>query len=216
LILAPDAYSEVKQVSLTTYYPSPYGEYTSLNSKTLKIGGGNTSVPQDGVINFKPQNSLADASGYEGDLYYDNNLHYFRYKNNNAVGWQNLRGPNIVTAVTSTFSTNLTTWVNVVSMTQNFPGGMASILFNIKPEMTTPATALLVRGYFQLLVDGIMQDQAYAQIAKNVYQSNPTLALTWAGNLSSGSHTVTVQCKTDSNDSSVTAYGTPRLTVTYL
>ncbi len=90
LSMATSAYAG--KIELTTYYPAPYGEYKDISAYTLKIGSGGASIPQDGVINFSPQASKTDASGTEGDVYYDASAHNFKYKNNAASGWQDLGG----------------------------------------------------------------------------------------------------------------------------
>jgi len=51
---AQSLYAAQDQVTLTTYYPSPYGEYTSLKAKSLGVGSSNAyfkaNVPQSTLI----------------------------------------------------------------------------------------------------------------------------------------------------------------------
>ncbi|MCK4809767.1 MAG: hypothetical protein KAS99_02375 [Candidatus Omnitrophica bacterium] len=67
---------EGEKITITTYYPSPYGVYKHMKSETLVIGDVE-SPPEAGVIRFE---SLAEpTAGEEGDLYYDSVKHKFMY-----------------------------------------------------------------------------------------------------------------------------------------
>ncbi len=67
---------EGEKITISTYYPSPYGVYKHMKSETLVIGDVE-NPPEAGVIRFE---SLASSpGGEEGDLYYDSFEHKFKY-----------------------------------------------------------------------------------------------------------------------------------------
>ena len=72
-----------EQITITTYYPSPYGVYQGLEARRLVIGVGAPANPmpqEDGVVNF--QELPADpAFAQEGMLYYNGNFHNYYYYN---------------------------------------------------------------------------------------------------------------------------------------
>lgn len=78
-----------EQLTISTYYPSPYGSYDELQAGHIKIGNNNTNTTVDGVVNFWPQ--AAPATANEGDLFYNSGTHGFQYKDNTA-GWKDLQG----------------------------------------------------------------------------------------------------------------------------
>ncbi len=81
LLLAED-------LTITTYYPSPYGSYNELTSNRLSINITD-AASNDGVIRFNPVDIASD--GNEGEIYYDSSEHKFKYMNNTA-GWKPLSG----------------------------------------------------------------------------------------------------------------------------
>ena len=88
------------EVTITTYYPAPYGVYkefkttgdTSLATDSGSVGIGTDSpdgvLGVNGEINFVPQDS--EPSSNEGSLYYDNTADEFKYYNGSI--WQAVGG----------------------------------------------------------------------------------------------------------------------------
>ena len=76
-----------ESITITTYYPSPYGAYNELSANKLIIGAGLSSPTADGVLRFRP----ADLSGrcYEGELYYDYSEHILKFCDNTST-WKSL------------------------------------------------------------------------------------------------------------------------------
>lgn len=74
-----------EELTITTYYPSPYGSYNELSTNRLRVGDSSSSLDQ-GVIQF--EGLSGDPSGGEGSLYYNDTSHKFRYKDN--TGWKDL------------------------------------------------------------------------------------------------------------------------------
>jgi len=75
-----------EQVTITTYYPSPFGSYQDL--ETLRLVVGDDAMPTvDGVLNFETRNSDPGWSD-EGAMYYNDNTHNFRYFDGTA--WQDI------------------------------------------------------------------------------------------------------------------------------
>jgi len=71
------AADETEEITLTTYYPAPYGTYEQLQSNRLAIGSGAVMPTDDGVINLKPRDEPTSVS--EGDIYYNSADHEFKY-----------------------------------------------------------------------------------------------------------------------------------------
>ena len=84
------------QITITTYYPSPYGVYKELRANKMVIGDSDaSSTPSpdtDGVVRFKGRGS--DPAGADdtepGALYYNTTDNEFRYYD--GTGWQTLGG----------------------------------------------------------------------------------------------------------------------------
>jgi hypothetical protein len=74
--------STSEQITITTYYPSPYGVYQSLEARRMVIGSTpTTSMPtDDGVIHFQSRNAVPGAT--DGALFYGSG-HVFSYYNSN-------------------------------------------------------------------------------------------------------------------------------------
>jgi hypothetical protein len=69
-----------ENITITTYYPSPYGSYNELSTNRLVIG--KTDAPKDdGVVKFQPLSSAPANSSSEGALYYNSSRHAFQYHN---------------------------------------------------------------------------------------------------------------------------------------
>jgi len=73
-------------LTITTYYPSPQGTYDELRANKMVIGSFTAVSPSKGAVTFTPVSTPASFS--EGTLYYDNNEHGFKYRNN--TGWQSM------------------------------------------------------------------------------------------------------------------------------
>jgi len=85
-----------EKVTITTYYPSPFGSYDKLRTNKLVIGdpdASSTPSPDtDGVVRFKGRGS--DPAGADdtkpGALYYNTADNEFKY--HDGSGWQALGG----------------------------------------------------------------------------------------------------------------------------
>jgi len=61
-----------EDITLTTYYPAPYGEYNSLSANSFAVGSGASVPATSGVIAFESiDTSSGDLPGTIGDLYFD-------------------------------------------------------------------------------------------------------------------------------------------------
>ncbi|MCK4809768.1 MAG: hypothetical protein KAS99_02380 [Candidatus Omnitrophica bacterium] len=68
---------EGEKITITTYYPSPYGVYNEMKTRKLIVGDIDEDSPERGVIRFE---SLAEPlTGEEGDLYHDSLERKFMY-----------------------------------------------------------------------------------------------------------------------------------------
>lgn len=113
-----------EQITITTYYPSPYGSYQNLETRRLVIG--NTAMPTvDGLVHF--QGIGADpAFAQDGTLYYNNSTHRFRYYDGAAGIWKD------VASVAACIRLNFTT----ASGYQQCPAGYAIPEAPTRPENT--------------------------------------------------------------------------------
>ncbi|MDD5561899.1 MAG: hypothetical protein PHT50_07230 [Candidatus Omnitrophica bacterium] len=95
-----------ESITITTYYPSPYGSYNELQSNKLAVGDTNSDgqmtfvdlPPANGQIYaarsviFKPQSSVPSSNVREGEVAYnnaDNNLYVYK---GSSGGWQAVGG----------------------------------------------------------------------------------------------------------------------------
>ena len=84
------AADETEEITLTTYYPAPYGTYEQLQSNMLAIGSGANMPVINGVANFDLiVNDPVVLDSRKGDIYYNSTLG-FRYYD--GTGWQPLGG----------------------------------------------------------------------------------------------------------------------------
>lgn len=79
-IFSPPFALSQEEITITSYYPSPYGSYNQLRAARFTVGDATVPLPvNDGVLHF--QGLAADpAGGLEGDVYYNtaaNTLRYF-------------------------------------------------------------------------------------------------------------------------------------------
>jgi len=97
---------ESEQITVTTYYPSPYGSYKELNTVNLNI----TNSPEGtGSINVRGANR-PPATGVngvgEGSLYYNTGLHQFMYMDNTNT-WKQFGGSSSGSYTHYCFNNNL-------------------------------------------------------------------------------------------------------------
>ena len=79
-----------ESITITTYYPSPYGSYKDLQTKRLVIG--DDAMPDtDAVVNFQGLGSDPSFS-HDGALYYSNVKHEFRYYDGGIAAWRRIGG----------------------------------------------------------------------------------------------------------------------------
>jgi hypothetical protein len=92
------ARAEQEEITLTTYYPAPYGEYDSITSNTLTadtlaIGLEDSESEDSGIIKLKVLDDLQNQPyGEEGHIYYsgkDKQLMTY-----DGSGWKAARGQN--------------------------------------------------------------------------------------------------------------------------
>jgi hypothetical protein len=81
-----------ESLTITTYYPSPYGSYNELSANKIKVG--NTTVPaaaQSGMIRFENRMiQPAAAPSVEGAIYYNRIDKEFKYSDGSS--WAALGG----------------------------------------------------------------------------------------------------------------------------
>ena len=80
------AADETEEITLTTYYPAPYGTYEQLQSNMLAIGSGAAMPTDDGVISFEPRDEPTGVA--EGGIYYNSVDHEFKY--HNGTNWRSI------------------------------------------------------------------------------------------------------------------------------
>jgi len=80
-----------ESLTITTYYPSPYGSYNEVRANKMVIGDVDTNTtpsPSQGAVTFAP---ISEPAAYsEGTLYYDSSEHNFKYRNDSS--WQTVGG----------------------------------------------------------------------------------------------------------------------------
>jgi len=82
-----------EQVTLTTYYPSPQGNFDEVQCSSLAVGADAIASSENGVANFQGlANDIANADSAEGDLYYNNTDHEFKYYAGATDGWKAVGG----------------------------------------------------------------------------------------------------------------------------
>ena len=86
-VLHSPAFSQTEEITITTYYPSPYGSYEELEADRFMIGAG-TLPADDGVVNFQMLGADPGASGNEGSIYYNSTDNEFKY--HDGIDWQPL------------------------------------------------------------------------------------------------------------------------------
>lgn len=88
-----------EEITITTYYPSPYGVYNELQTNRLMVGAG-VMPDDDGVVNFQPlaADPMGAASNTEGALYYNTTSREFRY--HDGTNWRTFGGGGDFTPIT--------------------------------------------------------------------------------------------------------------------
>ena len=84
-----------ESITITTYYPSPYGVYNEMRANKMVIGdpdSSSTPTPSDGAVTFNPL-SAAPTTFSEGSLYYDDSADNFKYYDGSA--WKEMGGPSL-------------------------------------------------------------------------------------------------------------------------
>ena len=88
--LIVEAQQQNEKITITTYYPAPYGIYRDLETRRLVIG--EDEMPNvDGVVNFQGRDSNPSFTD-DGALYYNASSHEFRYYDGGTASWRGLGG----------------------------------------------------------------------------------------------------------------------------
>lgn len=120
-----------EEITITAYYPSPYGVYDELQTDKFMVGAG-VMPDNDGVVNFQQlaANPVGAASNTEGAMYYNTTFDEFRYRNGTA--WRSLGGPGICLRRTYTSVTGI----------QSCPAGyqLAGVVYD--PSVALPAVGI--------------------------------------------------------------------------
>lgn len=65
--------SMAEEITLTTYYPAPYGNYEELQATMLAVGSATTMPASDGTINAQSY-EVDGTAGWTGTITYLRNL----------------------------------------------------------------------------------------------------------------------------------------------
>jgi hypothetical protein len=93
------ATAQDEEITLTTYYPAPHGEYDAIVADRMAIGINGQVPATSGVLNLEPLTSsgtipTAPGSGNLGDLYFDKDNDQIKYwvsdAGHGSSGWQQL------------------------------------------------------------------------------------------------------------------------------
>jgi hypothetical protein len=92
------AAQDTEEITLTTYYPAPYGDYKEITAEEISVnrasvGADATSPETDGVVNFASIPEPAASSSAIGDIYFDGTD--FKYYRSDEAGWSQLGGEGI-------------------------------------------------------------------------------------------------------------------------
>lgn len=206
-VWAPFVYAG--RVELTTYYPSPYGEYKNLSSTedasfattkggviigTLNPGTTPEALATDNTLTLQPVAGGVDAQtgGGAGSLRYSSAEGGFVY--NDGTNWRNFSGGGAVYCVYSSAVTQYpwvlgTPRVDVtgMTMTKNFKAGNIIAEFSCGRFSFVGGGGGLANPGVLLLIDGTPSASWYS------WGSTGTLSLRYAGPITAGSHTIKVQ-----------------------
>lgn len=93
-------YGSAEEITLTTYYPAPYGVYRDFETRRMVVGDDDMPT-EDGIINFRgrPNNpTFTDV----GAIYYNNVNNEFRYYDGST--WQRIASINATQCIRRTFT----------------------------------------------------------------------------------------------------------------
>lgn len=109
-----------EDITVTTYYPSPHGQYNQLQTNKLAVGDVDTTGTLDAAdqptangqasvarsVIFKPLSVDPDTNQREGELIYHQDSNYDKWKFYNGTRWQNLQNYefDVVNIVTDYYS----------------------------------------------------------------------------------------------------------------
>ena len=94
LLFAQATEEQNDTITITTYYPAPFGVYRDLRTKRLVVG--DDIVPNvDGVVNFQ---GLENDPSFRNDgaLYYNSSQHRFKYYDGSTNDWKELGGGGVM------------------------------------------------------------------------------------------------------------------------
>jgi len=196
IVMAPSAYAG--KVELTTYYPSPTGEYSELKSNKLKVGSNATTPATIGVMNFggiTPTLPATDPSdGHDGDLYFRATDHVFRYFDGSGSGeWKSFGGGGTVYHATinndwNADSENTIFWPvgatgivsdasgNPLQISQDFSAGDYLI------EFTAANASITNVDNHNVVITGWLQTPQLYILINNIVVSTQNVTLSNAGN----------------------------------
>jgi len=94
VITMPVYAQDGEEITLTTYFPAPYGDYNTLKAKKLAVGTNSIMPSKDGIINFSIiDDNASSPAGTEGSLYYSMKGSKFKYHDGSASNpWKSFSG----------------------------------------------------------------------------------------------------------------------------
>ncbi|GEM_PF-5428404 len=137
-------------ITITTYYPAPYGVYNELRANKMVIGesdsGAIPSPDTEGVMIFK---GISEPTGsndqQDGALYYDDSEHKFKYYDGSASKWKEMGGFDVsfsqpVRSLNSSYQNGDA--VRIVTVSVGFGAGGGYTYCEISVDGTTWQTAV--------------------------------------------------------------------------
>jgi hypothetical protein len=163
-------------LTISTYYPSPYGSYG-----TLQLYPGDTHAFGDSCTVTE-----------KGSMYYDDSASQMLVCD--GFGWRVLGGQVFVRVSPSVSTTTSNTPVLIpgVSITRDF-GQSPFVNITLKAVATiTPVlgASMPTWGRLTLVIDGAFYDESYVSVYEDGPSSLVTLFCAWSGILNSGNHTI--------------------------
>ena len=103
--------------------------------------------------------------------------------------------------VTEFLNDDHTVWTEIpgISITENFSGGKVAISFDTFGNVNAPSVTS--EGHYRLLVDGVAVN--WSKQTGNTFHYGGPVSMAWAGNLTAGSHTITVETKPNKSDNRI-------------
>jgi hypothetical protein len=235
------AAAQDEEITLTTYYPAPYGDYDNLRTDTIavnKIAVGGTTVPvTDGVIGFASRATEPPANvSRAGDLYFDGTeFKYYKVTSTStiddegneviettgawtsvgAMGGGGLQNMIFATATAGDgweTETNNTDWQVIDGLTITQNFTNQRVFIIFEASLGINAPTSPTNAHVALFINGNQLDTSRLRADYNVFGNS--VVLTWAG-LLNGANTIHVAAKVNRNDSRLQTipYDTPRLAV---